>query len=139
MRRLIKRHQMGDCCCFCVRTKLGATIIGVGLILSLAAEYACPNLVRVLIKLAPVVAFVLMMLQDCASYRQLYLYTFSMAMPLIAAVNLIAYQNIIVDNVVFAEQFCGLSQLFKKEQHDDRMLQDCLRVLEEDDEGSHPC
>jgi len=52
----------------------------------------------------------MMVASDCAWHRQLFLFAFSVCMPLIAVVNLVSYQNILVDNVSFASELCWLSK-----------------------------
>ena len=110
IRRLNNIHVNNDCCCFCLSTRMGALIIGFGLIFSFLAEVSQPNALRAILKLAGVVPFVMVLVADSAWYRQLWLFMFCVTQPLIAVVNMIWYKNILVDSVVFGAQFCWLSK-----------------------------
>ena len=52
----------------------------------------------------------MMVFNDTAYSRQLYLFGFCVTQPLIAAVNLCYYQNILVDSVAFGDLFCWFSK-----------------------------
>ena len=78
--------------------------------MSLAEEYFAPNFVRGMLKLAIVVCMLMMYIRDSRLNRWLLLIAFCVGQPLVALVNLFAYQNILVDNVMFAKGFCWLSQ-----------------------------
>ena len=120
VRRAINHHKKGDCCCFCLSTRIGVYIIGIGMCIGLLEEYAAPNYIRMALKIAALVPFFMMLYKDCAFHRQLYLYLFCLTVPAIAIVNLVAYQNILVNNVAFAAQFCWLSQKFMAESQEER-------------------
>ena len=60
VRRVIKKHQKGDCCCFCISTQTGVAIIGIGLCLGLVAEYTGPNYIRIALKLAGIIPWIMM-------------------------------------------------------------------------------
>ena len=68
------------------------------------------NFVRCMLKLAMMVPFVLMFWQDCAFHRQLCLYLFCLCVPIIFIVNFVSYQNILIDNALFADQACKFSK-----------------------------
>lgn len=89
---------------------MGVRIIFIGLVLGLVQEYFHLNLVRACLKGAMVVPFVLMIVHDCALHRQLCLYLFCLCIPIIAIINIVAYQNIMVNNVAFAEEICSVSR-----------------------------
>ena len=105
-----KFHIEQDCCCYLLHTQTGVHIIAVGLFLSLAEEYFSPNFVRGILKIAILVPLVLMYVKDSALHRWLLLTMFCLCQPLIAIFNMLAYQNILIDNVMFAKAFCWLSQ-----------------------------
>ena len=105
-----KMHIEQDCCCYLLPTKTGVHIIAVGLIMSLAEEYFSPSFARGILKAAIVVPLVLMYIKDNSLHRWLLLCMFCLCQPLIAIWNLLAYQNILIDNVIFAKGLCWLSQ-----------------------------
>ena len=119
VRRAIRHHRKTDCCCFCLKTDLGVKIIGVGLCLTLLEESKAPNMFRAGLKIAMLVPFFMMLYKDSAFNRQLLLYLFCLCTPLIAIVNLIAYQNILADNAVFANEVCWVSKMFAGEAKDE--------------------
>ena len=108
--RLARHHKASNCCCCCLHTSTGAKIIGIGLCVGLLEEIRAPNPVRAALKLAGLIPFIMMIVHDSAWHRQLFLFGFCVTMPLIALVNLIAYQNILVDNVSFASELCWMSK-----------------------------
>ena len=69
MRRAIRHHRKGDCCCFCLSTRIGIYIIGIGLCVGLLEEYAAPNVIRIMLKVAGLVPFFMMLAKDCAWHR----------------------------------------------------------------------
>merc|ERR1712087_273686 len=105
-----KQHVQQNCCCYLLHTQTGVHIISIGVIISLLEEYLAPNFVRGILKIAIIVPMVLMYIKDSSLHRWLYLNLFCLCQPLIAIVNFLAYQNILVDNVMFAKEFCFLSQ-----------------------------
>ena len=105
-----KIHIQQDCCCYLISTAMGVNIISIGLIVSLLEEYFSPNFARGMLKVAMIVPMVLMYIKDNSFHRWLYLQLFCFCQPLVAIVNLFAYQNILVDNVMFAKGLCWLSQ-----------------------------
>ena len=138
MRRAINHHKKGDCCCFCLRTRVGAMIIGIGLCLGFIEEYSKPNMVRMGFKLAAVIPFIMMLVKDCAWHRQLFLYLFCLCMPGIFITNLIAYQNILADNVAFAGEVCWFSKKWVANvggtKEENEAQQECNEADEEDAE-----
>ena len=134
IRRLKKMHKGSDCCCFCLSSKQGAFIIGLGLTLSFISELQKPNPLRALLKLAGVIPFFLQLVQDCAWYRQLYLFFFCLTQPLIAVVNMLWYQNILVDEVVFGEQICWLSKKWFSTMGGDKEYQEAEQECNDADE-----
>ena len=138
VRRAINHHRKGDCCCFCLRTKMGAQLIGFGLLLGFLEELSKPNIVRMGFKLAAVVPFIMMMVKDCAWHRQLFLYLFCLCMPAIFITNLVMYQNILADNVSFAGEMCWFSKKWvatvggTKEENEAQ--EECNQADEEDQE-----
>ena len=91
VRKSAKYHRKWNCCCYCISTKMGVHIIASGLLLGLLEEFVAINFIRVMLKIAILVPFVMMYVKDNAFHRQLCLYLFCLCMPLIAIVNLIAY------------------------------------------------
>lgn len=91
VRRVINHHKKGDCCCCCLSTKTGALLIGTGLCIGMLEELSAPNFIRIGLKAAVIVPFILMLYKDCAFHRQLFFYLFCLMMPAIALVNLISY------------------------------------------------
>jgi len=89
---------------------MGVHIICALLVLSLLEEFAAPNFIRAALKVAVLVPFLMMYVKDTAMHRWLVLNVFCLVIPLIAIVNLIAYQNILIDNVAGATQLCWLSK-----------------------------
>ena len=110
VRSLMKHHRKTDCCCFCLSSKQGALIIGIGLCVGLLEEIRAPNPVRAVLKVIGLVPFFMMLAADSAWHRQLFLFAFCLTVPLVAVVNLVSYQNILVDNVSFASELCWLSK-----------------------------
>ena len=129
-------HSKWDCCCYCFSTKMGVQIISVGIAIGLLEEYAAMNFIRCAIKIALLVPFVMMFVNDCAFHRQLCLYLFCLCVPLIFIVNTVAYQNILVDNVMFAEEFCGFSKwwvaTFGGSKAENEAQEECNEADEED-------
>ena len=109
-------------------------IIGIGLCVGLLEEVRAPNTIRCLLKVAGLIPFFMMLIQDCAWHRQLFLFSFCVTMPLIALVNLIAYQNILVDNVSFASEVCWFSKAMTGETAEERERQEACDAGEEVDD-----
>ena len=108
----------------------------VGVILGLLEEYAAFNVLRFCAKVAVVVPFVIMIFQDTAFNRLLALLMFCIGVPLIFVINFLAYGNILVDNVMFAEEFCGASKLWVKtfggSKEENEAQEECNEADEED-------
>ena len=66
------------------------------------------NTARAILKLIVVVPVIAMTLKDTKFHRWLMMVIFAICTPLIFLVNLYYYQNILVDNVVFAKDVCEL-------------------------------
>merc|ERR1719162_1933836 len=105
-----KMHIEQNCCFYFISTSTGVFIISIGLLVSLLEEYFSPNMYRGALKIAMVVPIALMYLKDNSFHRWLYLQLFCLIQPLIAIINIIAYQNILIDSVLFAKGLCWLSQ-----------------------------
>ena len=107
-----------------------------GVILGLLEEYAAFNLFRFCCKIAVVVPFVMMLFQDTAFNRLLALLMFCVCVPLIFVINFLAYGNILVDNVMFAEEFCGVSKWWVKtmggSKEENEAQEECNEADEED-------
>ena len=73
-------------------------------------EYWSFNSIRCMIKIAMLVPFVLCLVCDTGFYRLLCLYLFCLGMPLIFLCNFFMYGNILVSNVLFADQICWVSK-----------------------------
>ena len=108
--RVIKFHNKRNCCCWCLTTKRGVQVIGVGIILSLIEELSAPNIVRIVLKALAIVPWIMMQCHDTAFNRQLFLWFFCLGIPGMFITNLIMYQNILADNVAYAGLVCWLSQ-----------------------------
>ena len=131
-----KLHIHEDCCCYFLHTKTGVHIISIGLLLSLAEEYLAPNFLRGMCKLAIIVPMVLMYIRDSTFHRWLLLLLFCICQPLVALVNFLAYGNILVDNVMFAKEFCMMSQEWTHQMGSDKEREEadpCDNGEEEDD------
>ena len=131
-----KWHKQNDCCCWFFTTKTGVQIVTVGVILGLLEEYAAFNLFRFICKVAVVVPFAMMLFQDTAFNRLLALLMFCICIPLIFVINFLAYQNVLVDNVMFAEEICGFSKFWIKtfggSKEENEAQQECNEADEED-------
>ena len=68
------------------------------------------NVVRTILKVVGLAPFVWNQFDDTAYTRQLFLFAFTLTQPLIAAVNLVMYQNVLIDNVAFGDTLCWLSK-----------------------------
>ena len=110
IKSLKKLHKSSNCCCFCLTAKTGAYIIGIGLLINLLAELSHGLAIRAILKVVALIPFLMMVFNDTAYSRQLYLFGFCVTQPLIAAVNLCYYQNILVDSVAFGDLFCWFSK-----------------------------
>ena len=110
IKSLKKLHKSSNCCCFCLDAKTGAFIIGFGLILNLLSEASHGLALRAILKVLAIIPFVWMCFDDTAYMRQMYLFAFCVTQPLIAAVNICYYQNILVDSVAFGDLFCWFSK-----------------------------
>ena len=103
-------HIQQNCCCYLLSASTGVFIISIGLVISLLEEYFSPNFARGILKIAMLVPMVLMYIKDNSFHRWLYLQLFCLCQPLIAIVNILAYQNILIDQAMFAKGLCWLSQ-----------------------------
>ena len=116
VRKTAKIHRYHNCCCWFGTSNFGFNVITIGLILGLVEEYVAPNPARGLIKLACILPFAVTYFpaQDTADTRKVCLYTFCLAMPIIAIINLVTYQNILIDNVAFAKELCWFNKKWIK-------------------------
>ena len=96
-------HESLNCCCILFTSNQGFKLIFLGLCIAAAEEYSAFNQVRVMLKVAMIVPFVMTFVVDCSFHRMLCLYLFLLCMPLIAILNLVMYGNILVSNVLFAD------------------------------------
>lgn len=96
-------HETLNCCCVLFSSRQGFFLIFIGCCISAAEEYWAFNQVRVMLKVAMLVPFVMTFVVDCGFHRMLTLYLFCLCMPLIAICNLFMYGNILVSNVLFAD------------------------------------
>ena len=103
-------HKHRNCCCFCITAKMGALLIGIGLFLNLLSEMSHGNVVRTVLKVAGLAPFIWNLFDDTAYTRQLYLFAFCLTQPLIALVNMVMYQNVLIDSVAFGDIFCWFSK-----------------------------
>ena len=84
--------------------------MGIGICLSFLEELTAPNIIRIVFKAFAVVPFIMMMYQDTAWHRQLFMWFFYLCMPAMFITNLVWYQNILADNVAYAGAICWFSQ-----------------------------
>ena len=104
--------------------------------LGLLEEYAAMNFIRCMLKIAMLVPFILVNWKDCAFHRLLCLYVFCLCVPAIFIVNFVAYQNVLMDNVMFAEEICWISRkwtaTFGGTKAQNKELEECDEADEED-------
>ena len=101
-------------------SRQGFKLIFLGLCITAAEEYWAFNQIRVMLKVSMLVPFVVTFIMDTAFHRMLTLYLFCLCMPLIAICNLFMYGNILVSNVLFADQICWISKKWTKEMGGDK-------------------
>ena len=134
VKSLKKLHKSSNCCCFCLSAKTGAYIIGIGLLLNLLSEMSHGLALRAILKVIALAPFIWMCFDDSAYTRQLFLMLFSVTQPLIAAVNLVYYQNILVDSVAFGDVFCWFSKKWISTMGGDKEFEESQNECAEADE-----
>ena len=129
-------HESMNCCCLLFNARNGFRIIFLGLLISLAEEYFAFNNVRFIIKIAVIVPFFLTLIQDIKFYRWLCMYFYCAGMPLIFLCNFFMYGNILVSNVLFADQLCWLNKKWVEEfggtKSQNEAIEECNEADEED-------
>ena len=134
VRKTIDVHESMNCCCLLFSSNQGFKLIFLGLCIMAAEEYWAFNQIRVMLKVAMLVPFVMTFVVDCSFHRMLCLYLFGLCMPLIAICNLFMYGNILVSNVLFADQICWLSKKWTKEMGGDKEQNEAQEECNEADE-----
>ena len=109
VKRCINFHKERNCCCCCINAKVGTIFIGLSLLVALVFEHSDPNYVRLMLKVASIVPFIMMLVKDVEAHRKLFFLMFCITMPLIAIVNLVCHHNIL-DNVSIIGTLCWLSK-----------------------------
>ena len=136
IRKAADWHESMNCCCLLFNARNGFRIIFLGLLISLAEEYFAFNNVRFVIKLAVIAPFILTLIQDIKFYRWLCMYMYCAGMPLIFLCNFFMYGNILVSNVLFADQLCWINKKWVEEfggtKSQNEAIEECNEADEED-------
>ena len=136
IRKAADWHDSLNCCCICFNARNGFKFIFLGLCISLAEEWFAFNSVRCIIKGCMLAPFVLTFVMDCRFYRFMCMYMYCAGMPLIFLCNFFMYGNVLVSNVIFADQICWMSKKWTEQmggtKDQNEAIEECNEADEED-------